>query len=94
LPSKLKYKFYENEPSLRNLPVLLVVTHIVLRNCCFVAQTSHFIPEQAGEIFKLVQPKLSVIHHATVNDASREALITDVSSFTAFALTTQFVESF
>ena len=44
-----------------------------------VLQTSHFTPEQAGEIFDLVKPKLSIIHHATVNDASRAALISDVS---------------
>ena len=41
-------------------------------------QTSHFTPAQAGQIFDKVKPRLSVIHHATVNDASREQLISDV----------------
>ena len=45
----------------------------------FLLQTSHFTPQQAGQIFSAVKPKLSVIHHATVNEASREALISDVS---------------
>lgn len=42
-------------------------------------QTSHFTPAQAGQIFNLTKPRLAVIHHATVNDASREALVSDVS---------------
>jgi hypothetical protein len=42
------------------------------------AQTSHFTPAQAGQIFDKVKPRLSVIHHATVNDASREQLISAV----------------
>ena len=46
----------------------------------FAVQTSHFTPAQAGEIFNLTKPRLAVIHHATVNDASREALVSDVSS--------------
>lgn len=41
-------------------------------------QTSHFTPTQAGQIFEDIRPKLAVIHHATVNDASREALISVV----------------
>lgn len=41
-------------------------------------QTSHFTPTQAGQIFNLVKPKLAIIHHATVNDASREQLISQV----------------
>ena len=44
-----------------------------LRMCCAV-QTSHFTPTQAGQIFNRTRPRLAVIHHATVNDASREAL--------------------
>ena len=50
---------------------------------CFAVQTSHFTPAQAGEIFNLTKPRLAVIHHATVNDASREALVSDVSTATA-----------
>ena len=46
----------------------------------FAVQTSHFTPAQAGEIFNLTKPRLAVIHHATVNDASREALVSDVST--------------
>jgi hypothetical protein len=42
------------------------------------AQTSHFTPTQAGEIFDDVKPRLSVIHHATVNEASREPLLAAV----------------
>ena len=42
-------------------------------------QTSHFTPAQAGQIFNRTRPRLAVIHHATVNDASREALVSDVS---------------
>lgn len=45
---------------------------------CLCLQTSHFTPTQAGQIFEDVKPKLAVIHHATVNDASREALISVV----------------
>ena len=41
-------------------------------------QTSHFTPTQAGQIFEDIKPKLAVVHHATVNDASREALISVV----------------
>lgn len=44
------------------------------------AQTSHFTPTQAGEIFDDVKPRLSVIHHATVNEASREPLLAAVRS--------------
>lgn len=42
-------------------------------------QTSHFTPAQAGQIFNKTRPRLAIIHHATVNDASREALVSDVS---------------
>lgn len=41
-------------------------------------QTSHVTPEQAGHIFKAVQPKLAVLHHLLVNDASRPAIVTAV----------------
>ena len=43
-------------------------------------QTSHFTPAQAGQIFNRTRARLAVIHHATVNDASREALVSDVSA--------------
>lgn len=41
-------------------------------------QTSHFTPKQAGEIFDNVRPRLAVIHHATVNEASRAPLLAAV----------------
>ncbi len=41
-------------------------------------QTSHVTPEQAGHIFKAVEPKLGVLHHLLVNDASRSAIVTAV----------------
>ena len=50
----------------------------------FAVQTSHFTPTQAGEIFNRTKPRLAVIHHATVNDASREALVSDVSITPAY----------
>ncbi|KAK9908353.1 hypothetical protein WJX75_006483 [Coccomyxa subellipsoidea] len=43
----------------------------------FLINTSHTTPAQAGRIFRDVGARLSVIHHADVNDASREALITE-----------------
>lgn len=44
----------------------------------YLLNTSHFTPAQAGQIFNRTRPRLAVIHHATVNDASREALVSDV----------------
>ncbi|CAL8465140.1 g4675 [Coccomyxa elongata] len=44
----------------------------------YLLNTSHFTPTQAGEIFDDVKPRLAVIHHATVNDASREPLLNAV----------------
>jgi ribonuclease BN (tRNA processing enzyme) len=44
----------------------------------FFLQTSHTTPREAGSIFRQVGARLSVVHHADVNDASREALITDI----------------
>ena len=35
-------------------------------------------PEQAGHIFKAVQPRLGVLHHLLVNDASRPAIVSAV----------------
>lgn len=41
-------------------------------------QTSHITPQQAGEIFSTVRPRLGVAHHLTVNAASRAAIIQDI----------------
>ena len=41
-------------------------------------QTSHVTPEQAGHMFNFAQPKLGVLHHLLVNDASRSAIVTAV----------------
>ena len=35
-------------------------------------------PQQAGHIFRAIQPRLSVLHHLLVNDASRPAIVTAV----------------
>ena len=45
---------------------------------CWLLQTSHVTPEQAGHIFKAVRPRLAVLHHLLVNDASRPAIVTAV----------------
>lgn len=45
---------------------------------CSDVQTSHVTPEQAGHLFKVAQPKLGVLHHLLVNDASRSAIVTAV----------------
>ena len=60
---------------------------------CYAVQTSHFTPAQAGEIFNLTKPRLAVIHHATVNDASREALVSDVRSTPAHLQCALFMRS-
>lgn len=52
--------------------------HGQLTSRSVAVQTSHFTPTQAGEIFDDVKPRLAVIHHATVNDASREPLLNAV----------------
>ncbi|EIE20382.1 Metallo-hydrolase/oxidoreductase [Coccomyxa subellipsoidea C-169] len=44
----------------------------------YLLNTSHFTPKQAGEIFDDVKPRLAVIHHATVNEASRAPLLAAV----------------
>ena len=43
-----------------------------------VLQTSHVTPEDAGRMFNFAQPKLGVLHHLLVNDASRAAIVTAV----------------
>ncbi len=45
---------------------------------CASSQTSHVTPEQSGPILQRVQPRLAVLHHLIVNDASRDAIITAV----------------
>ena len=45
---------------------------------CFDVQTSHVTPGQAGHLFKAAQPKLGMLHHLLVNDASRSAIVTAV----------------
>lgn len=45
---------------------------------CLALQTSHVTPEQAGHMFNFAQPKLGILHHLLVNDASRPAIVTAV----------------
>ena len=52
--------------------------HAVAELIIYLLQTSHVTPEQAGHIFKAVQPKLGVLHHLLVNDASRPAIVSAV----------------
>lgn len=47
-------------------------------NSQYLLNTSHVTPEQAGHLFKAAQPKLGVLHHLLVNDASRSAIVTAV----------------
>ncbi|DBA85336.1 TPA: hypothetical protein ACH3X2_006023 [Trebouxia sp. C0005] len=47
-------------------------------NSQFLLNTSHVTPEQAGHLFQAAQPKLGVLHHLLVNDASRSAIVTAV----------------
>lgn len=62
-----------NTATLRWLLAKPGIIHAVL-----VLQTSHVTPEQAGHMFNFAQPKLGVLHHLLVNDASRPAIVTAV----------------
>ena len=41
-------------------------------------QTSHITPTQAGAVLKDISPRLAAVHHLTVNDASRVAIVSDI----------------
>jgi hypothetical protein len=41
-------------------------------------QTSHVTPQQTGPILARIRPRLAVLHHLIVNDASRDAIISAV----------------
>lgn len=44
----------------------------------YLINTSHVTPEQSGPILDRIRPRLAVLHHLLVNDASREAVVTAV----------------
>lgn len=58
--------------------ILLQVEFAQTEHVMLVLQTSHVTPEQAGHMFNFAQPKLGVLHHLLVNDASRPAIVTAV----------------
>ena len=41
-------------------------------------QTSHITPEQAGPVLDSIRPRLAAVHHLTVNDASRVAIVSGI----------------
>lgn len=41
-------------------------------------QTSHITPQQAGGVISAIKPRLAAVHHLTVNDASRVAIVSDI----------------
>ena len=41
-------------------------------------QTSHITPQQAGSVLSAIKPRLAAVHHLTVNDASRVAIVSDI----------------
>ena len=44
----------------------------------YLINTSHVTPEQSGPILDRINPRLAVLHHLLVNDASREAIVSAV----------------
>ena len=47
---------------------------------CTLTQSSHVTCEQSGPILARLRPRLAVLHHLTVNEASREAIVSAVRS--------------
>ena len=45
---------------------------------CACVQTSHITPRQAGPVLSAIRPRLASLHHLTVNDASRVAIVSHV----------------
>ena len=57
----------------RRHPLIIVSQHIML---CL--QSSHITCQQAGPILSRIKPRLAVLHHLMVNDASRDLIVEQV----------------
>ncbi|KAK9813508.1 hypothetical protein WJX73_003209 [Symbiochloris irregularis] len=47
-------------------------------NSQYLLNTSHITPTQAGAVLQDISPRLAAVHHLTVNDASRVAIVSDI----------------